>query len=889
MKLRGDGLWLHQRRLSPSFRRTFLIQPLTATVGAFGANVGFVLAAVAEVVVFPVKASVLARFSAQLFAAAICCVADAESVSASVSSSRGGFGQPPLESSSPATPLCPKDIRPPAADLTNGRCDSGRRGKDVSSDGMVGATGSATTVAFANATLGDLGLCNCESGEFPSAVEWRVAPQVGSLIAEPMIEHESDCAVCILGVPRFIDATAILMRRNLLQQLGLRHDMFVFASVGRNKRTCERFGTKGPGWHENLKKLEHIFLSRPGINGTAYVNEWDALATFLDEAVAARVVWDDRPLELLAASTVWRKAGFRPGAWLGGISDGGNFGSDVGAERVRPGAGAAQLRALQWCADAVQWHEANVLRHRYAYVLYSRWDLQWLIPFPGIPLLRSMHSSAVWLPVTTGDFLANDRFGVVPRQYISAYFEGWKLLVSGQVEDLFETVISGSGRPVFFAENTNCEAFLYARLKYAGATVGDLPASSYVYCTPSEDWQSLRTLGWFSCTAIRELMQNQMLSDSLGGVKYAVEFQNVLITDHAVRGRYNKGFKSFEAEETTEAVAEQLTRLHGQGSSIAWTSELMEKATFIGSQMEIARYLRNGTSCADAEQVRFRTLACTAILRRLLKLSHSRGELLLDAWSIAKALVIAAPLHLEHWLWLAIVLVHPYMSAGRKFAAAAALLEAQKLNRTHPAVVVLSTSVGENARHVALTSDKGLIEAFDDANATRNVRKAQEETRRLLALRRRLQRSCADQRGAPLPAADAVDAWLQLGENLLRENWLLGVAGVLKHLEAEFLLDARPEEVRRRGDAAARISDLAARFHGTLSRAIWGTWGVSPDDFRQHAPTAEELVSKGWLRHQEERTTSGGHCRKALVIRNVGYVWSSTYKAMVLGDIDRFG
>lgn len=705
----------------------------------------------------------------------------------------------------------------------------------------------------------------------PTSVEWRIdaIAAVQAAVAEGRAPTSAGgkgisqrAAVCLAGVARFIDKTEKLMRHNLLKRIGMPHDLYTFASAGRKDRTCEEFRSKEP-LRPLGGKLRRIFHG-PGMNTTALAREWASIAGWLDASVASRVVTDDRPPDLLQVSNTWRRAALRPGAWLGGIAHG---------KAARSGAGLAQWRGLQWCADAIRWHEANVLGHEYAYILFSRWDLNWLIPFPGLSLLQEIDKEAVWVTTTHGEFFHNDRSAVVPRKFLSGYFEAWKLVASGKVHDLFETTMPGSGFPVYWAEDTNCEAFLWARMVYAGARVAGLPAMAYVHCTPSDDVRNLRTKGFTSCSSFTSVLDG--FPGILGGTKYAREFSYITLTDNVLNGEHNS--ESSLARPTTEGDGaywrQKFHRLFSDQDALQpeWTIDTLLSAALLSQEIELDRQM-DELDCQTSSQIRHRLYRCRNALRIVMALATLRSEHYRDALTLARARVIAAPLHLEGWLWLTVILLHPYLEKGN--FACAAVEEARKLNPTHGLVLSLGHTLGGHDPSARLD------DALGGANATRRLRDSQRNAWHLLQKRRRLQRACKE--GAP-STREGLEAWLALGRQFLREHWLLALASVVLHLKSEYLADGRPEALRERAPAVAKVRDLESKFRRAIEKPVmgWGIEGASPEDFLQHAPSSKDLLDLAWLEAQEARTGFGGRDVEAKLVRNVAFSYSRAWGKMV--------
>jgi len=549
---------------------------------------------------------------------------------------------------------------------------------------------------------------------------------------------------------------------------------------------------------------------------------------------------------------------------------------------VRSGAGLAQLRAQQWCADAVRWHEREVLGREYSYVVYSRWDLQWLLPFPGLALLQSNDPGAVWVPTTQSDFFANDRFAAVPREFVSAYFEGWTLLVSGKADQVFEAIAPWVGQPELTTQDSNCETFLYARLKYGGARLNGLPTLAYVACAPSGDLGNLRTLGYHSCTAFSQLFENweSPLIRSLGGTKYPREFDAIVIVDAALQAPGTNGTLKLADHILDDAWRARLNRLFeidGAERHVPWTAELLEQGAMAAIEQEIVNYLDRRV-CLDVEQVRTLNYKCRRMLSRVFALAQSRSQYLQDSLQLAQALVLAGPLNLENWLWLMLVLLHPFW--GHTRGAAGAVQQAMGLNPTHKVVLLMAWLV---SRPEAQAGGSLLEEALGSRNATALLWRQRARDERLLRHRRSLQRGCAR---AGVASAEGLEAWLAFGAYLLQSNWLTAAVGVFQCLEQEYLSDGRPEALRARAAAVCRVRE----FGGALRAAVeetkdWVAWGTRLDDLRIHAPTCAELADPAWLERLEAQTLTGGRDARAASVQNVVYRWSYAWRMMLATDL----
>lgn len=154
----------------------------------------------------------------------------------------------------------------------------------------------------------------------------------------------------------------------------------------------------------------------------------------------------------------WERQLLCDGNWMGGaIADGVS----------RPGSGLLAVYDLSWCSDEIKWHEDNVLGSKFDWVLFSRWDLMWLVPFPALSTLSLLSADAVWVPGILNDFGAavNDRLAAVPRQHLDVYFGRWHLMRSGDATSIAEEHIPGCGIPAYDHEKLSAEVFLWASSK----------------------------------------------------------------------------------------------------------------------------------------------------------------------------------------------------------------------------------------------------------------------------------------------------------------------------------------------------------------------------------------------------------------------------------------
>eukprot|EP00439_Symbiodinium_sp_Y106_P069532 s1754_g11.t6 len=515
----------------------------------------------------------------------------------------------------------------------------------------------------------------------PCTLEWRSRAPKAPNRAVPRV------ALCLLGVPRFFDDTAQLLRRNLLDRVGRPADLFTFVTASRRPAAPDcpqphRLVETVPGDGRLSEELRRVAPSseegqnfEPGRfagDGASLLtaSEWQELEVLLQDAVAGQVAWGDRPMELLSKhpAAAWRRVAARPGPWLGGLaqrpdvghdditgssptartsddsrkarSSGIRFTDGSSGHQVRPSAGLSQLRTLQWCADAVKWHELNFLNFSYSHVLFARWDLHWLIPFPGLELLQEIDSEAIWLPKVQGEFFANDRFAVVPRPRLAVYFEGWKLLVSGDAEDALKKHMPRVGTPFFLQDLLVYEGFLHLRLVHAGAHTMALPPLFYVYCRPSSDSRTFRSLGFFDCSPLAAMADvtakgggdeaSEAVETALGGAKYSNEVTWVISTDSALRG-FEQGESRVEegSEQLMRLLRPRLDRLRGNSEDLAdpvtWTKDDLFSAVFLSTQMEVSTVLQRG-QCQGLNDWRRMGYVCSRFLTVILELAPRSGS-----------------------------------------------------------------------------------------------------------------------------------------------------------------------------------------------------------------------------------------------------------------------
>lgn len=615
------------------------------------------------------------------------------------------------------------------------------------------------------------------------------------------------------------------------------YDLFVFAAVGRRATICDELRLRT---RPSLVSLADFLPVLHALNESilGLEREWETLAGFVDEAVASRVVWADRPFELLGSDR-WRVAAKRPGSWIGLLSNNGG--------PARASVGVAQFRGLQWCADAMRRREREALGgRRYEYVLFSRWDQQWLLPFPDLALLRAMDPDAVFVFGAVGEYYANDRFAAVPRAHLGAYFEAWELLLSGEADRAIHQRLKGCGSPVFFAERANNEAFLWARIVHSGARVGFLPTMAYIHCKPTVEFSALRSTSPTRCTSFVDFLGSQptAVMTALEGTKYPREFSHIMRAEGVLSDAPQGGDESDLA-----AVGKALSRIFFAPETLpSWTVGSLQGAWSLTSQIETTDAVRAGecsTTGVDGN-IRFQIFTrCHMLLQRLLELASASDGLYRDALALTRARLLAAPLFLENWLLLVLVLCQP--SLGMLPAARRALVQAASMSPRHPVVRSFESLL-------AGVSAGRLEDALGGANATRQWRYAVREAQLALRRRRELQGACG---------SGGVGAWLAFADHLLREDWLLAAAGVLRLLRAELLEDLRPEALRDRAAEVAGVRALEARLSrvvdaGDSDPKSYVIMGLRLEDLVRDAPSREELLDPLWLAQQEARTGNRG-------------------------------
>jgi len=697
----------------------------------------------------------------------------------------------------------------------------------------------------------------------PHTVEWRTrSSSTKKTFSTPR------AAVCFAGVSRFIDWTRGSIETRFLPSIGLPHDLFTYATPGwrlsaeLQAGVCEQFLEVQT--HDTNGMVASTELQGLLANATPATNEGAALQQFAVQAVAGRIDWDEQSQDFLNGSQMWWRALRRPGGWLGGVRD--------ARGKMRPSAGLHQLRALQWCADAVRWHEQAVLGFEYGYLLFARWDMHWLLPLPSVPLLQSMQPSAVWVTSTQSENYANDRFAVVPRRHLSAYFEGWKLLVSGEVDKAFEAILPRTGVPVYDAEPASTEAFVYLRLTYAKVLMAWLPPLAYVQCVPTSD---LRTHGHSSCTPFSKVIDERgadMLTGIYAGAKYPREVSATLLTEYIWHNRLYVDTAQIHRNAFKPQESQWARILRGEFEP--WNEEAVNRCSQAAVEAEVDTQLGKGACMFAESHISGRGFIFTpgGHSCRQLMLNALKIGLYDDALSLARAAVLVEPLNLDNWIWLIGFLSNPPID--KHHASYAALLEARKLSPGH--------RMQSHVDPTSVSDPSALDEALGGPNVTRLLVRYRRRHQWALGLRRRLQQACA---ALPASSLQGFQAWLRFGEHLRRRRWLFAAVGVLAHLENLYLADLRPELVRLHPQVPVQVREFEARICSDIEgpREPWKI-GVSVEVLRLHAPSVQELLDPHWLAKHEKLTGEGGR-NTQVATRGFSVTWDSARLRTVFAGV----
>eukprot|EP00439_Symbiodinium_sp_Y106_P069512 s1754_g11.t5 len=267
-----------------------------------------------------------------------------------------------------------------------------------------------------------------------------------------------------------------------------------------------------------------------------------------------------------------------------------------------------------------------------------------------------------------------------------------------------------------------------------------------------------------------------------------------------------------------------------------------------------------------------------------------------DAADVARAAVLAAPLFLEHWIRLAIVLSHPALEMPRE--AGMLVRQAMLLNDTHYCLRGLERMLLPSVREAGIgrPPDTNLLErALGGVNATRRATSTSREAVLWGRMMRRAQRRCGSPEGASSCRAAGVEltaaaskegfkSWMLYEALLRRRGWLIAALGVCLHLEELYLADGRPEALRVLGEAVQQVRKCRDPLESLLFHSHAGFWGADlyAADFEHRAPSARELLSEDWLREQEAATYEGGRDLVAGHMQTLAFSYSSVYRTMVV-------
>ncbi|CAE7883298.1 hmgA [Symbiodinium microadriaticum] len=501
----------------------------------------------------------------------------------------------------------------------------------------------------------------CPGARNPSApctLEWRSRSAKAPNRAVPRV------ALCLLGVPRFFDDTAQLLRRNLLDRVGRPADLFTFVTASRRPAAPDcpqphRLVETVPGDGRLSEELRRVAPSSEEGQGQSFepgrfagdgaslltASEWQELEVLLQDAVAGQVAWGDRPMEPDVGHDDITGSSPTARSDLGRFQEGAELWHPLHGRQLRT-PGAAKRRTVPaayppaWVSGLAEVGRCDTREGQ------DVKTLQCQLPAAGLGKHRHLavvpwqeiDSEAIWLPKVQGEFFANDRFAVVPRPRLAVYFEGWKLLVSGDAEDALKKHMPRVGTPFFLQDLLVYEGFLHLRLVYAGAHTMALPPLFYVYCRPSSDSRTFRSLGFFDCSPLAALADvtakdggdeaSEAVETALGGAKYSNEVTWVISTDSALRG-LEQGESRVEegSEQLMRLLRPRLDRLRGNpedlSDPVTWTKDDLFGAVFLSTQMEVSTALQRG-QCQNLNDWRRTGYVCSRFLTVVLELAPRR-------------------------------------------------------------------------------------------------------------------------------------------------------------------------------------------------------------------------------------------------------------------------
>ncbi|CAE7186455.1 AOX1A, partial [Symbiodinium pilosum] len=287
--------------------------------------------------------------------------------------------------------------------------------------------------------------------------------------------------------------------------------------------------------------------------------------------------------------------------------------------------------------------------------------------------------------------------------------------------------------------------------------------------------------------------------------------------------------------------------------------------------------------CQRLEDWRLMGYRCSQFLTMIMDLAPHRHEFYRDAAVVARVAVRAAPLFLEHWIRLGIVLAHPSLKMPRE--AMALVRQAMILNNTHNCLLglkrMLSQTLGEAGDHMPASGDL-LERALGGANATRQATANSREAALWGHKMRHAQKRCKSPEAAA--SEEGFKSWLRYGALLRSRGWLMAALGVCMHLEELYLTDGRPEALRAPGEAVLHASACRGPLESLLFHSHAGFWGANwqGSDFERRAPSAQKLLSEEWLQAQEATTYDNGQDFIAAHMQSLALRYSSAYRAMIV-------
>ena len=127
------------------------------------------------------------------------------------------------------------------------------------------------------------------------------------------------------------------------------------------------------------------------------------------------------------------------------------------------------------CYHMVEAHERSAARRgeRYARVLFTRLEFEWVVPHP---LLASLPAQYTWIPAGEDNFGLYDRHWLASRRDAAAMFTRWDALLDGSAV----RAVHGSARAR--ATYISSEMYLLRTALYGGVRLGRFPMIAYLQC-----------------------------------------------------------------------------------------------------------------------------------------------------------------------------------------------------------------------------------------------------------------------------------------------------------------------------------------------------------------------------------------------------------------------